>query len=383
MYYVLYRRLKWLFKNILIVGPFWNPFFLVILLKYELSLFFNENKNDDKNYKYVKKYSCLYIYFTDKYFKCGEFRKAINNGERAIKLFPKHVDTYYLVARSLFFLRKHEEALEILYLAINISNRKKTWMYLAQFIHSKSEFLKFEKEFKQRFNDHCSDSTLLLYYSEAARNAGLYKKARNVLKCIPRACQSDRIKVKRIYYRSAMAKNALLDLHDTLTKKNINFFLVSGTLLGCIRNNNLISYDNDIDIGVMNNINYHDLLASVLSSGHYELLATNFKTIIKVKHLNGIKIDIFIHAIKNGKIWHSGLKKLYWVNTMFALKKIVFLDRYFLIPDDYELYLSENYGADWKVPRKNFNSIIDTPNLVCQDEDEYQFQLLKSKILKH
>ena len=39
-------------------------------------------------------------------------------------------------------------------------------------------------------------------------------------------------------------------ISNFLTQNNIRYFIVAGTLLGTARNNSIISYDNDIDIGI-------------------------------------------------------------------------------------------------------------------------------------
>lgn len=45
--------------------------------------------------------------------------------------------------------------------------------------------------------------------------------------------------------------NELKELIDILDSNNINYFMISGSLLGLLRNNKIIPYDNDIDIGIM------------------------------------------------------------------------------------------------------------------------------------
>ena len=39
-------------------------------------------------------------------------------------------------------------------------------------------------------------------------------------------------------------------MKKTLDENNQEFFLMAGTLLGCIRNHDFISHDGDIDIGI-------------------------------------------------------------------------------------------------------------------------------------
>ncbi|ECQ2959801.1 hypothetical protein FZ438_08880, partial [Campylobacter jejuni] len=49
---------------------------------------------------------------------------------------------------------------------------------------------------------------------------------------------------------------------------------------------------------------------------------------------------------------------------------------------EYDRYLSENYG-DWRIPKKNFDNILDTPNAVIFNEQEYKLHLYRSFFKKN
>lgn len=40
------------------------------------------------------------------------------------------------------------------------------------------------------------------------------------------------------------------DTHELLTKHNINYWIDGGTLLGAVRHQRIIFYDDDLDIGI-------------------------------------------------------------------------------------------------------------------------------------
>ena len=48
-----------------------------------------------------------------------------------------------------------------------------------------------------------------------------------------------------------LARKDLLNLKKALDKADISFFLMFGTLLGAVRDKDLISYDKDIDLGIL------------------------------------------------------------------------------------------------------------------------------------
>src|SRR5690606_37477131 len=61
---------------------------------------------------------------------------------------------------------------------------------------------------------------------------------------------------------SAAARQALLDLRSDLSRADVKFFLVSGTLLGCVREGNILGHDKDIDVGVMEDVDFEKVRSS-------------------------------------------------------------------------------------------------------------------------
>lgn len=174
---------------------------------------------------------------------------------------------------------------------------------------------------------------------------------------------------------SNLASLALLDLHHALNSHDIEFFLISGTLLGAIRNNALLKNDYDIDIGVDVSIDFTLLIKALYSSQKFINLENNFQNLfISFKHLNGVKIDIFVHYKINNKYRHRS-RYVAWDNSQFKLIEKNFLGKTFLICSNPELYLEENYG-DWKVPVQNYNTYLDTPNLHILCLDDMLFQIV-------
>jgi phosphorylcholine metabolism protein LicD len=161
---------------------------------------------------------------------------------------------------------------------------------------------------------------------------------------------------------------ALSDMKAILDKYEQPFFLACGTLLGQVRNNDFIAWDDDIDIGVFRsdfNVNLKIIVA----------LAGKFKPLRSLGelekshelcfiHENGVKIDIFLHYPMNGE------KDYYYYSTFFGLcdakkegfckwgvhirglKPVSFFGNTYLTPVNHEEYLTESYGDDWRTPKK-------------------------------
>ncbi|EEO9396481.1 LicD family protein [Campylobacter coli] len=188
------------------------------------------------------------------------------------------------------------------------------------------------------------------------------------------------------------AIDALRDIKKILDNIGINFFLVSGTFLGCIRDSDFIGYDYDIDIGIWSE-DYSDKVKNeILEYGVFIQYDLNWIGGLKLKHANGVKIDVFLHFKEYDKIYHQG-EVVKWYNTTFKLQKYNFIGDEYYGFKDFDKYLSENYG-DWKIRKMDFDNILDTPNAVIINKDAFVvhlYQLLmsryarknKNKILTH
>lgn len=161
----------------------------------------------------------------------------------------------------------------------------------------------------------------------------------------------------------------LLELCKKITtvfdKHNITYFIHSGTLLGSVREGNIIPHDDDIDIAIFpHDIEY--LLSEEFEQelNKYDLKFIPFKTnkgIIKLKDLNskhGIFIDIFIFRKNGHKVeYDSEISRNIWKNGWFDENELFPLTLYRLGdlnlfgPNDPYPYLLRHFGKDWKIPK--------------------------------
>jgi len=222
------------------------------------------------------------------------------------------------------------------------------------------------------------------YIATGALRAGLYDKAEiiwtDIINQITLNKPILRNKKPTNKFDAKQAEKALLCLKDIFDKHNINFFLVSGTLLGCIREGRILRHDKDADVGIWDDIS-HTLINDILrKSGQFYVQASRSIHTIRAKHVNGSAIDIFFHYREPNDYWHGGVK-LKWSNTPFDLVPYSFLGKKFNIPVNYELYLTENYG-DWRLPKRDFDSSVDTTNATVLNEFEMKIHKLKTTALK-
>ena len=164
-----------------------------------------------------------------------------------------------------------------------------------------------------------------------------------------------------------------------LEKNNIPYILEAGTLLGVVRENRLLPWDNDIDITITRQ-HLAQLLKTlwqirrkgyIVRVKRYDRDLKYFNQgevrIIKIKHVSilnffrkDVIVDIFLKKkIENEYYWTVGVKapvlksvpeRFYDYHT-----QIEFEGKQFSVPKDYIGYLECHYGKDWKIPVKEWD----------------------------
>jgi len=166
------------------------------------------------------------------------------------------------------------------------------------------------------------------------------------------------------------ANKALSDLNAMATSKGTPVFLVSGTLLGCVREGQLLSHDKDIDVGIVGWENQYELCMALQESGLFTVSAQYLKGqdtfYIPVCHnATGMWIDIFVYHpqdeyLVTGVDFFFGYRQTF-AFTPFQLKDVEFLGVDMKIPANAELNLTENYG-EWRSPDPDYLSHLESPS---------------------
>lgn len=316
----------------------------------------------------------------------GKYKLATKYLERFLQIYPYYADAIYLKSEILVVQGNKQQAWQLLQDLTFHSRRKKTWQMLANLVDNKSDFNDYFSLFQAYFPSWKTDISydLLDYLSTAAIRSGemdfavslwqfCYEKKLVKLAPTPR---------RQKKYTNRLASQALIDFKSQMDAMNVSFFLISGTLLGCIRENALLRHDKDIDIGIWAQENLEQLIAKLRTSGYFYILPNHNSNIIVIRHVNSVTIDIFVHHRDVCSYWHAGGKSR-WDNTPFELAYQSFLGDKYLIPRDYERYLTENYGVDWRIPKVDFDSALDTPNMQIVDKKAMMIYLYKKMFVLH
>ena len=355
-----------------------NPIDFILVIKYYKSMT-SRNRECVNNVlqKLSKRSPERFVLAHYNYFY-GNYESSIELLKKNLDFYPSHVESFYLLNQCYKQINKYDLALSCLYNALQISQRKKTWLYLSQTISTISQFESFEKRFNKLKISNVNDLTLINYYSEAAQRVGLYQNAIDKWKYAISLVKKNnwQTRPKKAFFSSKLASKALLDFKEIFDRNEIEFFLVSGTLLGCVRDGKILPHDKDLDVGIWETAPLDLVKTIIRTSGCFEIMPKKTDDQIKIKHLNGSFIDIFVHYVEKNYTWHA-TSKIKWVNSIFSLKKHGFLKSSFLIPNNYEQYLIENYGNDWETPKKDFDSTFDTPNSLNLNLDELKVYLYR------
>ena len=162
---------------------------------------------------------------------------------------------------------------------------------------------------------------------------------------------------------------------DILDEYKLDYFLISGTLLGYVRHNDFIPWDDDIDIIVDSKI--FDILPLIVEKYKNKLnFITKDNYIVKTCFLDkDIRVDSFWkeHSINQKGKYHWPFVDMFvfsiddetntikffnkdWdKNKFFPLDKVSFLGINVTIPSDPDHFLSKNYKSDYMTVLKSNN----------------------------
>lgn len=355
-----------------------NSYYMTILLYFRISKLLTELEEGRHDCAYNiayslsnKGYSMGDYYQAKILFLFGKDKEAKEKIKKILIDQPYHAEANYLLSDILYYMGERAVAWDRLLELLDFSSRRKTWQYLAKLVNCDEDFEKFHLALLRKFPDFIENPSydLLLYYTDAAFRCGRHGEVLKIWGKFDINSSSffkrDNTSLKSNSYTVEMAKEALNSIKKVFDGKRIPFFLISGTLLGCIREKRLLGHDKDIDLGVWDSLTSEELISIIRRSGFFYILPSTTKDLIVIRHLNGISIDIFIHYKTKNDYYHLGVKCA-WHNSPFSLIEHEFMDDNYLIPKDYDLYLTENYG-DWREPKIEFDSAIDTPNISIVD----------------
>lgn len=147
--------------------------------------------------------------------------------------------------------------------------------------------------------------------------------------------------------RVVMRRN-LLDLSDHLDRFRVKHFLVFGTLLGAVREKDIIEGDHDVDIAL--HPDYRWDFAELLADGLDGWTPIRLWNDLVSLERDGEYVDIYFFGPQENFDKLRCLDYYLTVEEVEELSQIEFLGKKFLTVKDPVRYLEEKYGPDWRVP---------------------------------
>ncbi len=153
------------------------------------------------------------------------------------------------------------------------------------------------------------------------------------------------------------AEKLLLEAKQVFDEHGVVFFLRQGTCLGAVRDQALIPWDDDIDLGSIMGLHgfSEDVIEPTVSTfrsrGCYvEVLHDGLYTAVKIMKYQ-IRIDWQCYRVVKGTIAHyPGVP--FPVSLFTELKEVDFLGTKYCVPSPPADYLQYKYGPDWGTPKR-------------------------------
>jgi GR25 family glycosyltransferase involved in LPS biosynthesis/phosphorylcholine metabolism protein LicD len=162
--------------------------------------------------------------------------------------------------------------------------------------------------------------------------------------------------VKKLY-------QMLYDTHNIFINNGLKYFIDGGTLLGAVRHEGIIPWDDDIDIGILQKDvkNFLNLRKDFLKCGYsiskvwfgYKIFYTK-RNLIEGFNYSFPFIDVLLYKKINGKYKlamqearEEWPKEQWDEKQLFPLKLYKFGEFEVYGPQDYEKYFNQYYGKDW------------------------------------
>jgi len=154
----------------------------------------------------------------------------------------------------------------------------------------------------------------------------------------------------------ATAGVILREAKQIMERHGVAVFLRQGTCLGAVREQRIIPWDDDLDLGSV--IGFHGLteeaispvLASFTDAGYFVDIEHGDHSIAVFMIKSSIRLDWACYRVIGDSIFHFPGQRMP-VGLFTDLKEIDFLGERFLVPNPPEEYLRLKYGPEWTTPK--------------------------------
>ena len=180
---------------------------------------------------------------------------------------------------------------------------------------------------------------------------------------------------KRVESMKKRGLSSLFSIQTALEKEELLFFVDFGTLLGFVREGKPLSWDYDMDFGLLiDDDQKWDILNKAMNNiGFEQIKQFSYKKVIteKTYRKDDVYVDFFRHfslgdtscyyvyyaekdyEYKDENQLHARMTKTVKIS---GTKELEVEDGKVYVPNEYIKYLEDVFGADWKVPNPNWTA---------------------------
>lgn len=172
-------------------------------------------------------------------------------------------------------------------------------------------------------------------------------------------------------FRPESGRQVLLEAKARLDAAGIPFFLLAGTLLGVVRDGDLLAHDKDLDLGLPWDVDRSQVVTALCTGGAFTvpwyrgILPADRPWYRSFNHAEtGCALDGFFLKPEEGHLLCGFDNRPVPVLSRlrpFKLRGQVWLDRTWQVPDPPEQYLEDVYGSGWRVPDPHYDTILSNP----------------------
>lgn len=189
---------------------------------------------------------------------------------------------------------------------------------------------------------------------------------------------SVKMKLNKFDMELSEARETLVWVTNILDDNGIVYHLEGGTLLGLVRNGDLLPWDHDLDISIMSS-DVDKLLKckkyfsnrnfvfrkNILFRNKHDAWTRKSKRIFKIKNrkllffTGRFCFDIFVKYEYGGFVYWEAKNKIMRVSNKYYIgyDEIYCFGKNFKVPNNYVDYLTEKYG-DWSVEKRDWNCAL-------------------------
>lgn len=172
-------------------------------------------------------------------------------------------------------------------------------------------------------------------------------------------------------FNTKHAVHALREAKDRLDRAGLPFFLLAGTLLGLVREGDLLPHDKDLDLAMDSSIDRGAVTRALCAEGVFTI--PWFRGILPperpwyrslVHASTGCTLDIFFLKREEDRVlcgFDEQPTPVLSALRPFGLRTMAGWGTSWQVPDPPEAYFEQVYGPGWRVPDPDYDTVLTNP----------------------